>query len=60
MNALDQLGIIPFDYGVLASLLSEYRSHRQKIIELEKEDAIIRLKRGMYVVSPKISGKRLS
>ena len=60
MNILTQLGVIPIDYGVLASLLSDYKSPRQKIVELEKENAIIRLKRGMYVVSPTLSGKMLS
>lgn len=60
MNLLNQLGIIPIDYGVLESLLADYKSPRQKIIELEKENAIIRLKRGMYVVSPTVSGEILS
>lgn len=60
MEILNQFGVVPIDYGVLASELATYKSPRQKIVELEKEGAIIRLKRGMYVVSPKISGKLLS
>ena len=60
MDVLNQFGVVPIDYGVLASQLTEYKSPRQKIVELEKEGSIIRLKRGLYVVSPKISGKLLS
>lgn len=60
MNNINQLGVVPIDHGVLVSLLTEYKSPGQKIIELEKENAIIRLKRGLYVVSPKVSGQFLS
>lgn len=60
MEILNQFGVIPINYGVLASQLTDYKSPRQKIVELEKEGSLIRLKRGLYVVSPKISGKLLS
>lgn len=60
MEILNQFGVVPFDYGVLASQLTAYKSPRQKISDLEKEGSLIRLKRGLYVVSPKISGKLLS
>ncbi len=60
MEELEQLGIIPVDYAVLRSLFSDYRFPRNKIANLEQEGKIIRLKRGMYVVSPKISKQLLS
>lgn len=60
MEVLNKFGVIPIDYGVLASQLTAYKSPRQKIVELEKEGSLIRLKRGLYVVSPKISGKLIS
>ena len=60
MEVLNQFGVVPIDYGILASQLTAYKSPRQKIVELEKEGSLIRLKRGLYVVSPKISGKLLS
>ena len=60
MEVLNQFGVVPIDYGVLASQLTAYKSPRQKIVELEKEGSLIRLKRGLYVVSPKISGKLIS
>lgn len=57
---LAQLGIIPIDYAVLRSLFSDYRFPRNKIAHLEQTGKIIRLKRGMYVVSPNISKQLLS
>lgn len=60
MKTLKQFGIIPVDYALLASFFSAYRSPRNKIANLETEGRIIRLKRGMYVVSPDESGKLLS
>lgn len=60
MSELSQLGIIPVDYAVLESLFPDYKSVNNKICELEKRGKIIRLKRGLYVVSPKVTGKLLS
>lgn len=54
------LGNIPISSGVLKSIYSNYRSPEMKISELEKKGFLIRLKRGMYVVSPEISGRLLS
>jgi predicted transcriptional regulator of viral defense system len=44
---------VPFDHGVLLSLLENYRAAKDKITRLEKDGEIIRLKRGVY-----ISGKQ--
>ena len=60
METLKQLGIIPVDYVLLSSLFSAYKSPRNKIANLEIEGKLIRLKRGLYVVSPHESGKLLS
>ena len=60
MENLKQLGIVPVDYAVLGSLFSAYKSPRNKIANLENEGKLIRLKRGLYVVSPGVSGKLLS
>ena len=60
MEDLKQLGIIPVDYALLGSLFSGYKSPRNKIANLEIEGKLIRLKRGLYVVSPDESGKLLS
>ncbi|MCD8182307.1 MAG: hypothetical protein LUE99_03615 [Bacteroides sp.] len=60
MEQLSQIGIIPVDYAVLESFLDGYASPRHKIAELEKSGKLVRLKRGLYVVSPAVSGKLLS
>jgi hypothetical protein len=60
MEKLEQLGIVPVDYAVLRSLYSNYHFPRNKIASLEEEGKIIRLKRSMYVVSPKVTKQLLS
>jgi len=60
MERLKQLGNIPIGYSVLKTLYSGYRYPRNKIASLEKEGVLIRLKRGVFVVSPEISGTLLS
>ena len=60
MEKLEQLGVIPVDYAVLRSLYSNYSFPRNKIAGLEQDGKIIRLKRGMYVVSPNVSRQILS
>ncbi len=60
MENLEQIGIIPVDYGVLQSLYSDYSFPRNKIAAIEQEGKIIRLKRGVYVVSPDTSKQLLS
>lgn len=60
MEQLLQMGVIPVGYPVLESLLTGYASPRHKIADLEKAGKLIRLKRGLYVLSPMVSGKLLS
>lgn len=60
MNPLANLGNIPINSSTIASLYPEIKGKNQKISELEKAKEIIRLKRGMYVVNPTVSGKLLS
>jgi predicted transcriptional regulator of viral defense system len=60
MEKLKQLGIIPINYAVLRSLYSDYEYPRNKIASLEHDGKIIRLKRGLYVVSPDTSKQLLS
>lgn len=58
--SLSELGNIPFDISVLRSLYPNISSIHNKASDLEREKTIIRLKRGMYVVSPNVSGTLLS
>lgn len=57
---LKALGNVPVGIEVLQSLYEDYRSPNMRIAALEKQGFLIRLKRGMYVVSPEISGRELS
>lgn len=40
---------VPFDRGVLCSLLGNYNAAKDKIARMEKDGEIIRLKRGLYI-----------
>ncbi len=59
INELEKLGIIPIDYSVLKSMLTGYSMPRHKITALEQSEHLIRLKKGLYVVSPNVSKRRL-
>lgn len=60
MEQLSEIGIVPVDYFALESLLTDYASPRHKIADLVNAGKLIRLKRGLYVVSPAVSGQLLS
>ena len=57
---LKTLGNVPISMEVLQSLYKDYQSPNMHISMLEKKGLLIRLKRGLYVVSPEISGRELS
>ena len=54
MHFLESFGIIPIDYSTIVSVLPSYKSPKDKIAALEKSGQIIRLKKGLFVVSPEI------
>lgn len=54
------LGNIPFRLSVLGAVFPDNRALAAKAKRLEDAGEIIRLKRGMYVTSPSISGVRLN
>jgi predicted transcriptional regulator of viral defense system len=60
MNELEQFGNIPVDSTVLYGLIDRYKFKRNKVASMEKRGDIVRLKKGLYVVSDKISRKPLS
>jgi len=51
---------VPVGMEVLQSMYKDYQSPNMHISMLEKKGLLIRLKRGLYVVSPEISDKELS
>ena len=60
MNELAVFKNIPVNTAAIASLYPDVKSANRKVAGLEKEGRIIRLKRGLYVVSPQESGLLLS
>ena len=60
MIALEHFRNIPLQSYVLQGLVGNYKFPRNKVSALEKHGQIIRLKKGLYVVSDKISRKTLS
>lgn len=59
-NPLERLGNIPVTASTLESLFPHIKGGNQKIRLLERDKQIIRLKRGLYVCSPDVTGKTLS
>ena len=60
MEAFTQYGIIPVDYATLITNLGAFKSPKDKVSKLEKSGALIRLKKGLYVISPDLSKQTLS
>ncbi len=59
-TVLSPLGNVPVTSSVVESLFPHYAGKSQKVQRLEKDGELIRLKRGLFVVSPDTSGKALS
>lgn len=57
---LSEIGAVPVTTSIIESLYPELKSADKKVVWLEKNGHIIRLKRGLYVVNPEHSGKTLS
>ena len=57
---MNNIGNVPVTTSVIASLYPELKSPEKKVVWLEKQGYIIRLKRGLYVLNPELSGKMLS
>lgn len=60
MSPFNDIGNIPFDLNVLASLFPKNKYTEEKARKLEEAGTIIRLKQGLYVASPEETGKALN
>lgn len=60
LNQLEQLGEVPFSNGLIKTLLADYRRPNDKVSELLADQALIPIKRGLYVLNPKRTGRPLS
>lgn len=58
--ALEQIGEVPVTSSVLTSALGDVVNSNDKIRRMEQSGEVIRLKRGLYVVSQEITRKPLS
>lgn len=56
VSNLSQFNNIPVSYDELASLLGGYNAPKNKVQEMERRGQIIRLKKGLYVLSEQESG----
>jgi len=59
-SPLEQLGNIPVTATALESLYPHIKGGNQKIRLLERDKQVVRLKRGLYVCSPEVTGVALS
>lgn len=60
MDIVKQFGIIPVNYGTLAASLGDYKSPKDRIEYLEATGIIMRIKKGLYVCTPKATGMPVS
>ncbi|OQA01125.1 MAG: hypothetical protein BWY70_00482 [Bacteroidetes bacterium ADurb.Bin408] len=60
MDELKNLSIIPLRYSMISSLLHNYKDTKNKVRKMEKSGLLIRLKKGLYVVSPKVTHENVS
>jgi len=60
MIKLNQFGVIPIDYKTLVTSLGKYKSPKDKVARMENDGEIIRLKKGLFVVTQKVHQQTLS
>lgn len=60
MESLVKYGVIPIDYASLRASYPSLKALEDKVCDLEKKSTIIRLKRGLYIVSPAVSKREVS
>jgi hypothetical protein len=60
MNVLEQFGIVPIDFTILATVLGGYKYPKDKVSKMEKGGELIRLKKGLFVVAPSVHRMAIS
>ena len=60
MNLFENSGIIPIDTAVLHNIFCDLKSPKDKVRRLEQTGKLLRLKKGLFVLSPTISKQELS
>ena len=57
---LRTFGGVPLTHGTLLSILDEYRSPNDKIVRMIDDGLLLPIKKGLYAVSPEITGIPMS
>lgn len=57
---LKTFGGVPLTHGTLLSILDEYRSPNDKIVRMIDDGLLLPIKKGLYAVSPEITGIPMS
>jgi len=60
MERLRNIGVIPINKDVLYSLYDYLKRPDEKVSELERKGLIIRVRRDLYIVSPKVHHQEIS
>jgi predicted transcriptional regulator of viral defense system len=60
VNPLIQLGNVPVQTGTIAAYFDHLAAPNEKVRAFEKDGQLIRLKRGLYVVDERVSGKSIN
>jgi hypothetical protein len=55
VSSLYQLGNVPIDTSILMQLLKDYKSPYDKIVEMVNKGWLVKMRRGLYIVSPKLT-----
>ncbi len=54
------IGVVPFDSAVLLSTFGQYKSPKDKVARMVNQGEMLRLKKGLFVLSPEVAGQPLS
>jgi predicted transcriptional regulator of viral defense system len=60
MNLIEDIGIIPVNFSAISNFIGNFKAPKDKISKLEKSGKFIRLKKGLFVLSPEYSKKKIS
>ena len=60
MNLIEDIGVIPVDFSAISNFIGNFKAPKDKISKLEKSGKFIRLKKGLFVLSPEYSKKKIS
>ena len=60
MDRLKNLGVIPVNQNILYSLYDNLKFPENKLVDLERKGCIVKIRRGLYVVSKKVHNREIS